>query len=69
MGVLNILVLQALQTINRWLVDSCHKPTITQLLRSVCVVLSKFDIDTKIGVYAVFPNVTIHMLLKLLWET
>ena len=53
MGVLNILIFQALQTFSGWLLDSHHEHTITQLPGSIWAALSKFDIDTKPIVYTV----------------
>ena len=56
MGVLNILVFQALQPFSGQPLDSRHEHTITQLPGSIRAALSKFDIDTKTIVYAVCPK-------------
>ena len=56
MGVLNILVFQALQPFSGQPLDSRHEHTITQLPGSIWAALSKFDIDTKTIVYAVCPK-------------
>ena len=56
MGVLNILVFQALQPFSRQPLDSHHEHTITQLPGSIRAALSKFNIDTKTIVYAVCPK-------------
>ena len=60
MGVLNILIFQALQTFSGWLLDSHHEHTITQLPGSIWAALSKFDIDTKSIVYSV-PKMSLYI--------
>ena len=55
MGVLNILIFQALQPFDGQLAYSHHELTITQLPSSIHTALSKFDIDMKMVAYVVHP--------------
>ena len=53
MGILNILLFQAVQPLDGGLLDSCHEDLIFQMPSNIHAALSKFDLDNKTVVYAV----------------
>ena len=53
MGILNVLLFQAVQPLDGGLLDSCHEDLIFQMPSNIHAALSKFDLDNKTVVYAV----------------
>ena len=56
MGILNILLFQAVQPLDRGLLDSCHKDFISQMPSNIHAALLKFDLDNKTVIYAICPK-------------
>ena len=56
MDILNILLFQAAQPLDRGLLDSHHEGLISQMLSNIHTALSKFDLDNKTVIYAVCPR-------------
>ena len=53
MGILNILLFQAVQPLNGGLLDSCHEDLILQMPSNIHAALSKLDLNNKTVIYAV----------------
>ena len=56
MGILNILLFQAVQPLDGGLLDSRHEDLISQMPNNIRAALSKFDLDNKTVIYAVCPR-------------
>ena len=53
MGILNILLFQAVQPLNGGLLDSCHEDLISQMPNNIHAALSTFDLDNKTVIYTI----------------